>query len=146
MALYFIYQRYNFESKSQRARRNYGHCLSCISYTKGTILKANHNTAAGMPSNRKLYFIYQRYNFESKSQLWQSYICSWYCCISYTKGTILKANHNFLKTEIQLVLVVFHIPKVQFWKQITTFIGMRPWIVLLYFIYQRYNFESKSQQ
>ena len=43
--------------------------ISCISYTKGTILKANHNYVKINPLLLPLYFIYQRYDFESKSQL-----------------------------------------------------------------------------
>ena len=35
-------------------------------------------------------------------------------CISYTKGTILKANHNSTGITISPSTVVFHIPKVQF--------------------------------
>ncbi len=35
-------------------------------------------------------------------------------CISYTKGTILKANHNVPSTVDAGGLVVFHIPKVRF--------------------------------
>ena len=42
--------------------------ISCISYTKGTILKANHNGSQVDKLWCKLYFIYQRYDFESKSQ------------------------------------------------------------------------------
>ena len=42
--------------------------ISCISYTQGTILKANHNDFLHSLFCRVLYFIYPRYNFESKSQ------------------------------------------------------------------------------
>ena len=48
--------------------------IGCISYTKGTILKANHNEAW---------------------KFWKEYRC-----ISYTKGTILKANHNFAVEQL----------------------------------------------
>ena len=41
--LYFIYQRYDFESKSQHSVHRAPFPGGCISYTKGTILKANHN-------------------------------------------------------------------------------------------------------
>ena len=34
-------------------------------------------------------------------------------CISYTKGTTLKANHNFWNVETSRAFVVFHIPKVR---------------------------------
>ena len=35
-------------------------------------------------------------------------------CISYTKGTILKANHNKIDILLFSQVVVFHIPKVRF--------------------------------
>lgn len=35
-------------------------------------------------------------------------------CISYTQGTILKANHNMKYRDREYLKVVFHIPKVQF--------------------------------
>ena len=35
-------------------------------------------------------------------------------CISYTKGTILKANHNCIFYALAKKIVVFHIPKVRF--------------------------------
>ena len=35
-------------------------------------------------------------------------------CISYTQGTILKANHNIDLIRNDSKEVVFHIPKVQF--------------------------------
>ena len=35
-------------------------------------------------------------------------------CISYTKGTILKANHNPATDALICLRVVFHIPKVRF--------------------------------
>ena len=35
-------------------------------------------------------------------------------CISYTKGTILKANHNASSETETVVPVVFHIQKVRF--------------------------------
>ena len=92
--LYFIYQRYNFESKSQHISYTYHQFFSCISYTKGTILKANHNQRWLEHNAIGLYFIYQRYNFESKSQLYYWPKFANLGCISYTKGTILKANHN----------------------------------------------------
>ncbi len=68
--------------------------VSCISYTKGTTLKANHNSLILMPTKRMLYFIYQRYDFESKSQPRLLPMNRKKGCISYTKGTTLKANHN----------------------------------------------------
>ena len=95
------------------------HIISCIQYIKGTILKANHNNCKEDLSSSQLYSIYQRYDFESKSQ---------------------QAVVIFLSIK-----AVFNISKVRFWKQITT--EPLKWFMLLglYSIYQRYDFESKSQ-
>ena len=118
--LYFIYQRYDFESKSQQNCQYVTNCYGCISYTKGTTLKANHNIKTQRILTFRLYFIYQRYDFESKSQRNAPHGFAPIRCISYTKGTTLKANHN---------------------SELTMISDLR-----LYFIYQRYDFESKSQQ
>ena len=88
--------------------------ISCISYTKGTILKANHNMTFSISFMTVLYFIYQRYDFESKSQRCFAGYVSCFCCISYTKGTILKANHNSTPDPPEARTVVFHIQKVRF--------------------------------
>ena len=93
-SLYFIYQRYDFESKSQLILLYVVPDSCCISYTKGTILKANHNYISIFSGIFSLYFIYQRYDFESKSQHSGANGRTSGRCISYTKGTILKANHN----------------------------------------------------
>ena len=87
--------------------------VGCISYTKGTTLKANHNNNIVKLIKITLYFIYQRYDFESKSQLYGAQLDMNEGCISYTKGTTLKANHNnenFIHCKSS---VVFHIPKVR---------------------------------
>ena len=60
-----------------------------------------------------LYFIYQRYDFESKSQLYNRTSVTLLRCISYTKGTTLKANHNYGDLSARVMYVVFHIPKVR---------------------------------
>ena len=143
----FIYQRYDFESKSQLGTWEERSDDSCVLYTKGTILKANHNPGTRLMTYplvvfyipkvrfwkqittslamRQCYsllcFIYQRYDFESKSQLHFIAIYFHYCCVLYTKGTILKANHNLLCRITIWRIVVFYIPKVRFWKQIATY-------------------------
>ena len=39
-----IFQRYNFESKSQLTAKKHGVGIRCFRYFKDTILKANHNS------------------------------------------------------------------------------------------------------
>ena len=66
-----------------------------------------------------VYLIFQRYKFKSKSQL------SW-------PGTTV-------------LIGVFDIPKIQIQKQITTKNELIPFHCLVYLIFQRYKFKSKSQ-
>ena len=66
--LYDLYQRYDFESKSQHSRKGQINYCSCMTYTKGTTLKANHNMSSNVLISFSLYDLYQRYDFESKSQ------------------------------------------------------------------------------
>ena len=90
-----------------------------MTYIKDTILKANHNVCIEVEVFFTLYDVYQRYNFESKSQRFWIVFTSIAGCMTYIKDTILKANHNHT------------------WSY---FFEIR-----LYDVYQRYNFESKSQ-
>ena len=115
-----IFQRYNFESKSQRMNDFSKEIQGCFRYFKDTILKANHNFRLLILRGSKLFPIFQRYNFESKSQQERTFSFFAQSCFRYFKDTILKANHNTYN-------VFFSI----YW---------------LFPIFQRYNFESKSQQ
>ena len=92
-----------------------------------------------------LYSIYQRYDFESKSQQIPLTPILRESCIQYIKGTILKANHNLRASMRAAGEAVFNISKVRFWKQITTPFIRNSRGLGLYSIYQRYDFESKSQ-
>ena len=67
-----------------------------------------------------LYSVYQRYNFESNLQHGTSPVSLSYCCIRYIKDTILKAIYND-----------------------RLFLGC---CLVLYSVYQRYNFESNLQR
>ena len=88
------YQRYNFESKSQLLSCARLLTVGCFRPIKDTILKANHNfNTTGIIGN-KVFQTYQRYNFESKSQLVPRLINSVNRCFRPIKDTILKANHN----------------------------------------------------
>ena len=144
--LYSVWQRYNFESNLQRKYITISIAIRCIQYDKDTILKAIYNSSAyGMmreaavfsmtkiqfwkqfttttkrlSTQRKLYSVWQRYNFESNLQ------------------------HNAAKDKHKAA--VFSMTKIQFWKQFTT--SCRRWSTsfMLYSVWQRYNFESNLQQ
>ena len=92
----------------------------CFRPIKDTILKANHNTEAVRGGVTMVFQTYQRYNFESKSQLPYFIKHQNERCFRPIKDTILKANHNTAAAGIQTAGV--------------------------FQTYQRYNFESKSQQ
>ena len=49
-------------------------------------------------TENELYNLYQRYDFESKSQPPENIRELIWSCITYTKGTTLKANHNMSET------------------------------------------------
>ena len=63
-----IFQRYNFESKSQLVVVANLTNRRCFRYFKDTILKANHNYIYNKTLSDMVFPIFQRYNFESKSQ------------------------------------------------------------------------------
>ena len=118
--LFSEHQRYNFESKSQLDAIA-GYLINgCFQNIKDTILKANHNAIrfhsatpqvvfrtskiqfwkqittwnAYINVGHRLFSEHQRYNFESKSQLFRWRDDSLSCCFQNIKDTILKANHN----------------------------------------------------
>ena len=63
-------QKYNFESKSQLPILNVFGVKGFIRTCKSTILKANHNYLDVIGINCLFYKNVQKYNFESKSQLY----------------------------------------------------------------------------
>ena len=93
----------------------------------------------------ELYSICQRYNFESNLQLVDKCNISYYRCIRYVKDTILKAIYNTPPLTRKSASAVFDMSKIQFWKQFTTTVGRNSYIIPLYSICQRYNFESNLQ-
>ena len=114
-----IFQRYKFKSKSQLRFNLSFKILRCVWYSKGTNLKANHNMMRQTRSTDKMCLIFQRYKFKSKSQLKSSKSAKMSWCVWYSKGTNLKANHNYLC-------------QVRFNSKMCL-------------IFQRYKFKSKSQ-
>ena len=117
-----------------------------------------------------VFTVLQRYDFESNSQLVYHYTLCVLGCLPYCKGTILKAIHNCLIPFQTIVLGVYRIAKVRFWKQFTTALKvLRSWLwclpyckgtilkaihnwtchlinfILVFTVLQRYDFESNSQ-
>ena len=143
--VYLIFQRYKFKSKSQPIPKMATTACRCIWYFKDTNSKANHNKARDVMEFRwgvfdiskiqiqkqittrsklrktteKVYLIFQRYKFKSKSQQVE-----------------MKA---FTKKG------VFDISKIQIQKQITTNTIISISRIRVYLIFQRYKFKSKSQ-
>ena len=171
-ALFQIPQRYRFSSKSQQVIAVGVGNASCFRYHKGTDFQANHNNksaiqTAGMVvldttkvqifkqittgnsdviDNTVLFQIPQRYRFSSKSQRYLIAQRLDVRCFRYHKGTDFQANHNSLPVCRHLSQVVLDTTKVQIFKQITTYSGVKFVPAALFQIPQRYRFSSKSQQ
>ena len=169
--LYAIYQRTQFESKSQQCRWRYCNYRFCMQSIKEHNLKANHNWATqfqilidsvcNLSKNTiwkqittfrscskevvYLYAIYQRTQFESKSQQARTYPCAAIVCMQSIKEHNLKANHNRIAESMCHHHSVCNLSKNTIWKQITTNSATQLTAQFLYAIYQRTQFESKSQ-
>ena len=144
--LFAILQKYDFSSKSQLPPLIKSSSSRCLRYCKSTIFQANHNmgtygkiisvvvcdtakvrffkqiTTIGKEcyDRFKLFAILQKYDFSSKSQLFDRIINAHESCLRYCKSTIFQANHNQRTTIKELMLVVCDTAKVRFFKQITT--------------------------
>ena len=92
-----------------------------------------------------MFILFQRYEFESKSQRGGTTACCKPRCLSYFKDTNLKANHNFRCVLLGKILGVYPISKIRIWKQITTMDGLTRGQNEVFILFQRYEFESKSQ-
>ncbi len=120
LGLYEVCQRYNFESKSQLDSRITHGILAVWSMSKIQFWKQITTTSIYLTPSLLLYEVCQRYNFESKSQLFFNASIIGFCCMKYVKDTILKANHNHARTYFSRIKAVWSMSKIQFWKQITT--------------------------
>ncbi len=170
--LYAIYQRTQFESKSQHLNGLFTVAPVCMQSIKEHNLKANHNNSPATPAVQtsvcnlskntiwkqittlllfllflqNLYAIYQRTQFESKSQRKKSIRSKRNICMQSIKEHNLKANHNQVSKDFNSPLSVCNLSKNTIWKQITTIkLSLVPRLPL-YAIYQRTQFESKSQR
>ena len=108
-------------------------------------MRANHNTFNSLLSILLVFQTYQRYNFESKSQLLIVRLIGNCGCFRPIKDTILRANHNTSDSGITSYGGVSDLSKIQFWEQITTAQAIFKIYQRVFQTYQRYNFESKSQ-
>ena len=120
--------------------------FSCMTYTKGTTLKANHNWVRQFRYSSVVVWPIPKVRLWKQITTARAASASMIGCMTYTKGTTLKANHNQFWPVRSLIHVVWPIPKVRLWKQITTIHTAATSTLLLYDLYQRYDFESKSQQ
>ena len=169
--MYYLIQRYKFESNSQQDRTAHTRQVRCIIWYKDTNLKAIHNRLRPIVSfslvvlsdtkiqiwkqftththiavrQWGLYYLIQRYKFESNSQ---RHLCALSCatgCIIWYKDTNLKAIHNPIREPCTALVVVLSDTKIQIWKQFTTERLSKKSLWLLYYLIQRYKFESNSQ-
>ncbi len=167
-----IYENTNFESNSQHTGLSGNELFSCVVSTKIQILKAIHNTRTVHAFSffvvlylRKYKFwkqfttsplstitppalccIYENTNFESNSQLKNSWTTPKVSCVVSTKIQILKAIHNCRLCCTLVAIVVLYLRKYKFWKQFTTVTNIIRNFYGLCCIYENTNFESNSQR
>ena len=143
--VYLIFQRYKFKSKSQLDGNLSYIRKGVFDISKIQIQKQITTMSYTIIGIVKVYLIFQRYKFKSKSQPWDTMqtVIQW--CIWYFKDTNSKANHN-IKEQLNLKPKgVFDISKIQIQKQITTAYRTPFASNPVYLIFQRYKFKSKSQ-
>ena len=169
--LYYLIQRYKFESNSQLSRNSQQNSLvvlsdtkiqiwkqfttiiqvrwngsGCIIWYKDTNLKAIHNL------KRVACIEYNVVLSDTKIQIWKQFttrqrgVWTHQCCIIWYKDTNLKAIHNRRAYILTHLIVVLSDTKIQIWKQFTTISAMYDKVVQLYYLIQRYKFESNSQR
>ncbi len=120
--------------------------IGCIIWYKDTNLKAIHNPWLMVTNAVLLYYLIQRYKFESNSQHEAVANKQLARCIIWYKDTNLKAIHNNALPRNITDWVVLSDTKIQIWKQFTTFSVLEPFFPQLYYLIQRYKFESNSQR
>ena len=144
--LHAIYQRTQFESKSQLSNVRINVGAICMQSIKEHNLKANHNIFPSPYIFRILHAIYQRTQFESKSQRVVCNTNELNFCMQSIKEHNLKANHNPSNFPFSFILSACNLSKNTIWKQITTDQHIKVQVYCLHAIYQRTQFESKSQR
>ena len=125
--LYYLLQRYKFESNSQRIAKRKRNVFVVLSVTKIQIWKQFTTSSLKMNFLLALYYLLQRYKFESNSQRdLVDYDNSNSCIICY-KDTNLKAIHNMQSAQAATEKVVLSVTKIQIWKQFTTSLSCFSW-------------------
>ena len=168
--LYYLIQRYKFESNSQLIGLRVLFLVSCIIWYKDTNLKAIHNHHRLFIAEGMLFIWYKDTNLkaihnfileclgkscvvlsDTKIQIWKQFTTEHIlsaclpCCIIWYKDTNLKAIHNYCVDFSCHSLVVLSDTKIQIWKQFTTVAIADIHLLGLYYLIQRYKFESNSQ-
>ena len=143
--MYYLIQRYKFESNSQQIAHPSTPEQSCIIWYKDTNLKAIHNSCPR--SSRPTTVVLS----DTKIQIWKQFttgtpgLSPAPRCIIWYKDTNLKAIHNEIQKKYADVNVVLSDTKIQIWKQFTTRLVKLGFQPPLYYLIQRYKFESNSQ-
>ncbi len=143
--VFILFQRYEFESKSQLMMGATLNIQGVYPISKIRIWKQITTISLPYILRKKVFILFQRYEFESKSQLLTIQFAFLPWCLSYFKDTNLKANHNKTRMVIMFLKGVYPISKIRIWKQITTATN---WCInwsQVFILFQRYEFESKSQ-
>ena len=120
LALYSVWQRYNFESNLQRDAYMNDTKVCCIQYDKDTILKAIYNRKQIRKQVESAVFSMTKIQFWKQFTTQSCVRIRNRCCIQYDKDTILKAIYNRPMPAISTPRAVFSMTKIQFWKQFTT--------------------------
>ena len=122
-----------------------GHyCVVCDT-AKVRFFKQITTTLFVRQNKKRLFAILQKYDFSSKSQPNMENKRGGARCLRYCKSTIFQANHNESRIPLTNHSVVCDTAKVRFFKQITTYDGIRYRRHPLFAILQKYDFSSKSQ-
>ena len=138
LLVYLVFQRYKFKSKSQHLRIWHRWQIWCIWCFKDTNSKANHNRLSqkiltvfgvfgvskiqiqkqittrgcGLDTAGRVYLVFQRYKFKSKSQPYFGLYRLQGRCIWCFKDTNSKANHNSMQVFLCLIYGVFGVSKI----------------------------------
>ena len=115
-----IWERTDFESKSQPNVVQIIYVVVVANMGKNWFWKQITTVCFMLSPPSKLLQIWERTDFESKSQLQREAQKRIISCCKYGKELILKANHNIWILNYITKLVVANMGKNWFWKQITT--------------------------
>ena len=138
-------QRYNL--KANHNLREWANVLQIGVYqcVKDTIWKQITTASSVVHEYSEVFISVSKIQFESKSQLQDSYQRKFNWCLSVCQRYNLKANHNGLNLYTDFLKGVYQCVKDTIWKQITTY-WKGVWCIRKVFIsVSKIQFESKSQ-